>query len=166
MSRTKIIVTMAMLVLAGCVSEPSSKSSSRPRVSLDAVLPPESLLREDTLAALHHDRSQSRLAYIGVWASDGDKCAMMDQTSFQGFAVITPDSIRRSNETCEISPGEPGSAVNSLDATCKARGRNTTRRNISIQMLSSHELYLGTSSDSPGTAMVRCRLLPPTARPI
>lgn len=165
MSRTKIIITMAMLVLAGCVSEPSSKSSSKPKVSLEAVLPPESLLREDTLAALSHDRSQSRLAYVGVWATDGEKCAMMDQTSFQGFAVITPDSIRRSNETCEIAQGEPGSAVNSLEATCKARGK-TTERNISLQMLSSRELYIGTSSDSPGTAMVRCRLLPVTARPI
>lgn len=159
MSRIKITITMAMLVLAGCVTEPSSRSSKKPSLNLDAVLPPESLLRKDTLAALRHDRSQSKLAYVGVWASNGDKCAMMDQTSFEGFAVITPDSIRRSNETCEISQGKPGSAVASLDAICKARGRKTTSKKISIRMLSSRELYLGMSG-TPGTAMVRCRLLP------
>ncbi|WP_417407883.1 hypothetical protein [Hoeflea sp.] len=160
MSRIKISVTIAMLALSGCVAQPSSHSAKKPVVNLDAVLPPESLLREDTRAALHHDRSQSRLAYVGVWASDGDKCAMMDQTVFQGFAVITPDSIRRSGETCEISRGQPGSAANQLDATCKARGQNAIRRSISIQMLSSRQMRLSTGSDAAGSTMVRCRLLP------
>lgn len=159
MSRIKITVTIAMLALSGCVAQPSSQSA-KTVVNLDAVLPPESLLRKDTLSALHHDRSQSRLSYVGVWTTDGDKCAMMDQTAFQGFAVITPDSIRRSGETCEISQGEPGSVVNRLDATCKARGKKTTRRTISIQMLSSRQMRLSTGSDGDGTTMVRCRLLP------
>jgi hypothetical protein len=159
MSRIKLTVTIALLALSGCVAQPSSQSTKKPVVNLDAVLPPESLLRKDTLSALHHDRSQSRLSYVGVWATDGDKCAMMDQTAFQGFAVITPDSIRRSGETCEISQGEPGSVVR-LDATCKARGKKTTRRSISIQMLSSRQMRLSSGSDSAGSTMVRCRLLP------
>lgn len=163
MSRIKITVTIAMLALSGCVAQHSSQSAKKPGVNLDAVLPPESLLREDTLSALHHDRSQSRLAYVGVWASDGEKCAMMDQTAFQGFAVITPDSIRRSSETCDISAGEPGSAANQLDAMCKAGGQKTTRRSISIQMLSGSQMHLSSESDTAGSTMVRCRLLPTPA---
>jgi len=160
MSRIRIIVAIAMLTLSGCVSENSPKSAKPPVVNLDAVLPPQSLLRDDTNAALTHDRGESRLAYVGVWASDGEKCAMMDQTAFQGFAVITPDSIRRSGETCEISQGQPGSAVNRLDATCKARGKKTATRSITLQMLSSRQMRLSTDTDASGTTMVRCRVLP------
>ncbi|WP_417417430.1 hypothetical protein [Hoeflea sp.] len=160
MSRTKVTAMIVALTLCGCVAQsPQNTGGRKPSVNLDAVLPPQSLLREDTLAALTHDRSQSRLAYVGVWATDGDKCAMMDQTAFEGFAVITPNSIRRSAETCTFEPGEPGSDVARLDATCKARGRKTTKRTISLQMLSSRSLYLSTAPDRPGVAMVRCRLL-------
>lgn len=165
MSRFKISTTIVTLLLAlsGCVAQPSPRSpSGRAAVDLEAVLPPQSLLREDTLEALSHDRRQSRLAYVGVWATDGDKCAMMDQTAFQGFAVITPDSIRRSGETCSFEPGEPGSDIARLDATCKARGKKTTRRTVSLQTLSSRALYLKSAADQPAVAMVRCRLLPPT----
>ena len=155
-----------MLALSGCVAQPSQNSARKPVVNLDAVLPPESLLRDDTLSALRHDRSISKLSYVGVWATDGDKCAMMDQTAFQGFAIITPDSIRRSGETCDISQEEPGAIVNRLDATCKARGKKTTRRSITIQMLSSRQMHMSTAPGTPGTAMVRCRLLPSSDRPL
>jgi len=146
------------LVLAGCVAPQAQRSSKVAAINLDAVLPPQSLLRDDTVTALTHDRSESRLAYVGVWATDGDKCAMMDQTAFEGFAVITPDSIRRSAETCSFEPGEPGSPVASFDATCEAKGKKTGKRTISVQMLSSKSLYLSTAPGSPGVSMVRCRL--------
>jgi len=167
MSRIKTSIAIVTLALAlwGCVAQPSSNSARRPVVNLDAVLPPESLMREDTLTALHHDRSQSRLAYVGVWASHGDKCAMMDQTAFQGFAVITPDSMRRSAETCTFEQGQPGSPYVRLEATCKARGNKTTRRTLAIQMLSSRQMALTTAPGNPPTAMVRCRLLP-TLQPV
>ncbi|WP_342887703.1 hypothetical protein [Hoeflea sp. AS16] len=160
MSRIRITAMIVTLALCGCVAQsPQNAGGRKTSVNLDAVLPPQSLLRDDTLAALSHDRSQSRLGYVGVWATDGDKCAMMDQTAFEGFAVITPNSLRRSAETCTFEPGEPGSNVARLDATCKARGRKTTKRTISLQMLSSRSLYLRTAPDRPGVAMVRCRLL-------
>lgn len=160
MSRIKITITIVALALCGCVAQPSQNSGARkPAVNLDAVLPPQSLLHDDTNTALTHDRSESRLAYVGVWATDGDKCAMMDQTAFEGFAVITPDSIRRSAETCTFEPGQPGSDVARLDATCKGKGKKTTKRTISLQLLSSRSLYISTAQDSPGVAMVRCRLL-------
>jgi len=158
MSRIKITLSIMALALWGCVAPPSPHSARKPLVNLDAVLPPQSLLREDTLTALTHDRGESRLAYVGVWASDGDKCAMMDQTAFQGFAVITPDSIRQSGDTCTFEQGEPGSATLRFDATCEARGKKTTNRSITVQMLSTGSLYLSAAPDRPGVAMVRCRL--------
>ncbi len=146
------------LALSGCVASSPHSASKPPVANLDAVLPPQSLLRKDTVTALTHDRSQSRLAYVGVWATDGDQCAMMDQTAFEGFAVITPDSIRQSGGTCSLEPGEPGSTSVRFDATCKAKGRKTTKRTYSVQMLNSRTLYLASASDRPGVNMVRCRL--------
>lgn len=164
MSRTKFTLAIMALALSGCVAPPPP-SAKKPAVNLEAVLPPQSLLREDTLTALNHDRNQSRLPYVGVWATDGDKCAMMDQTAFQGFAVITPDSMRRSAETCTFEQGQPGSPYVRLEATCKARGNKTTRRALAIQMLSSRQMALTTAPGNPPTAMVRCRLLP-TPQPV
>ena len=158
MSRIKITLFIVALALWGCVSQPSPHSARIPAVNLDAVLPPQSLLREDTITALTHDRSQSRLAYAGVWATDGEKCAMMDQTAFEGFAIITPDSIRQSGGICTFEPGTPGNATVTLDATCKARGNKTTKRTIQFQMLNSKSLYLTTALDRPGVNLVRCRL--------
>ncbi|MBU4530207.1 MAG: hypothetical protein KUA43_06165 [Hoeflea sp.] len=153
--KTRILVMLAPFALAGCVSEPQSPPSPRmPVVNLDAVLPPESLLREDTLTALSHDRNASRLAYVGVWATDGDRCAMMDQTDFEGFAVITPDSIRQSSGTCTFAQPAPGETSVLLNATCKAGGNRT----VSIQMLNSQTMHLSTAPGQPGAQMVRCRL--------
>lgn len=151
---TQLLVMLVPLVLAGCVSEPQSNSPRRPVVSLEAVLPPESLLRDDTLTALAHDRNSSRLAYVGVWATDGEKCAMMDQTEFEGFAVITPDSIRQSGGTCTFPQTAPGETGVRLNATCEAQGN----RVFSLQMLNRETLYLSSASGQPGTRMVRCRL--------
>ena len=157
--KTTILLIAATLVLAACVSQPrSGPPPRRTAVDLDAVLPPQSLLREDTVTALTHDRSQSRLGYVGVWATDGDKCAMMDQTPFDGFAVITPDSIRMSSAACTIEPGQPGATSVRFDATCKAKGRKTTQRAISVQMLNSRNLYLTAAPGEPAVSMVRCRL--------
>ena len=153
--KMKLLVMLVPLAAAGCVAQPPSNPPSRvPVISLEAVLPPESLLRDDTLAALSHDHRSSRLAYVGVWASHGDKCAMMDQTEFEGFAVITPDSIRRSTGTCTFPPTPPGETSVVLDATCKGRGNRT----YSIQMLDSQSLNLSNAPGQPGTQMVRCRL--------
>lgn len=160
MSRIKITIAIAALALSGCVAQPSPNSSApKPVVSLDAVLPPQSLLAEDTVTALTHDRSESRLSYVGVWATDGDKCAMMDQTQFDGFAVITPDSIRQSGGACTFGQGQPGSDTVGLDATCGAKGKKTTKKAMTVQMLSSQSMRLADPAGSPGVTMVRCRLL-------
>ena len=159
MSRNWIAIAIAALALWGCVAQSSQRPARPPAVNLDAVLPPQSLLQDDTLEALSHDRSTSRLAYVGVWATDGDKCAMMDQTAFRGFAVITPSSMRRSAETCSFDPGTPGSEAVRLEASCKARGNKTRKRDVTLQMLSSRSIYISMAPDGPGVQMVRCRLL-------
>ena len=155
------IILLPLLLLAGCVSEPSPPSPPRkPVVDLDAVLPPRTLLRKDTIEALEHDRNASRLAYVGVWASDGDRCAMMDQTAFKGYAVITPGAMRRSTASCSFEPGTPGETAQHLNASCKS-GKTKSARTLVIQMLDSQTLYLGTPDDQPGEKMVRCRLQGP-----
>ena len=129
MSRIKTILVVLALGLSGCVSEPTNRPAARPPAAdLDAVLPPQALLRDDTMTALTHDRSESRLGYVGVWATDGDKCAMMDQTAFEGFAVITPESIRQSAGSCTFEQSAPGETMARLDATCKLSSRQTVSR--------------------------------------
>ena len=83
---------------------------------------------------------------------------MMDQTPFDGFAVITPDSIRMSSAACTIEPGQPGATSVRFEATCKGKGRQTTQRAISVQMLNSQNLYLTAAPGEPTVSMVRCRL--------
>ncbi len=162
MSRTKTIALAAVLALAGCVAHPGSGThpATSARASLvdpDAVLPPQVLLREDTVTALTHNRSQSRLAYVGVWAVDADHCAMMDQTSFEGFAAITPDSLRQPGETCSFEPGAPGEGSVRLEASC-TRNRKISNRPILVEMLNSQSMVLSNDADRPGTRMIRCHL--------
>lgn len=159
MSRYKTLALAALLPLAvaACVNQSGSGQKRKSAIDLEAVLPPQSLLREDTVTALTHDRSQSRLAYVGVWAKNSDACAMMDQTAFEGFAVITPDSIRQSSGTCSFAPGEPGQTSLSLDATCKGSG--ASRRSIQLQMLNSKTIQIRNGADQPAHGMIRCRLL-------
>ncbi|MDF1608420.1 hypothetical protein PZ897_09550 [Hoeflea sp. YIM 152468] len=162
--KTTILVMAALLPwsLAGCVAEPGPGPQSSARRSLidaNAILPPQSLLREDTNEALSHNRSESRLAYVGVWAVDADTCAMMDQTSFDGFAVLTPNTLRRSDETCSFEPGDRGSSSLQLEATCEANGRSTSRT-LGVHMVNSQSLRLINAPGDPGSPYVRCHLQP------
>ena len=74
---------------------------------------------------------------------------MMDQTAFEGFAVIGPDSIRQSGGSCSFEQGMPGNTSVRLEATCKARRKKTVSRTYYIQMLDSQSLALGTAADQP-----------------
>jgi len=153
-----IIGISLALTLAACVSEPETRPVVRSVPdNFSTLMPPQNLLRDDTVAAATHDRNQSRLAYVGVWAPNGDACAMMDQTDFDGFAVITPDSLRRPGETCSFEPGQPSNASLRVDATCK-QGKKTIRRTLGFDMPSNQQLNLLTAPDAPGVTLVRCHL--------
>lgn len=143
--------------LAGCVAQTGSKSS-RPSVpdNFSSLMPPQSLLREDTIEAASHDRSISRLAYVGVWAKSGDACAMMDQTVFDGYAVISPGSLRHPGETCSFEPGAAGQGYLQIEASCKVK-RKTRKRAITISMANSIAMTL--SVDGESQTLTRCHML-------
>lgn len=157
-----LVVTAALalagLVLAGCLSEPTPKlvRSAVPD-NFNSLMPPRTLLRKDTVEAASHDRGASRLAYVGVWAETGDSCAMMDQTTFDGFAVLTPSSLRRLGETCNFEPGEPGRGVLNLEASCKKK-RKAVKRTIMVEMQDSDTLRLSVGDPSHGQDLVRCHV--------
>lgn len=119
-------------------------------------MPPQSLLREDTIEAASHDRSISRLAYVGVWAKSGDACAMMDQTVFDGYAVISPGSLRHPGETCSFEPGAAGQGYLQIEASCKVK-RKTRKRAITISMANSIAMTL--SVDGESQTLTRCHML-------
>ncbi|WP_394690063.1 hypothetical protein [Hoeflea sp.] len=153
------MTTAALLsvALAGCQSQSPAKPS-RPAVpdNFSSLMPPQSLLRDDTIEAASHDRSSSRLAYVGVWAKSGDACAMMDQTAFDGFAVITPNSLRRPGETCSFDQGAAGQGYQQFDASCKVR-RKKRKRTIIISMMNSTAMSL--SVDGKSQTLTRCHML-------
>lgn len=159
MSRLKttiLLVVMLPLVMSGCVSEPGPRTAAKTTPSnFGTLMPPQSLLREDTIEAASHDRSSSRLAYVGVWAPTGDHCAMMDQTAFEGFAVITPGSIRQSGLSCSFEPGVTGQGYLQFEASCKVK-RKTRKRTITILMANSAAMTLGIDGESRN--MTRCHL--------
>jgi hypothetical protein len=144
------------VVLAGCSAQsgPKKPRSVTPP-NFESLTPPQSLLREDTIEAGTHDRSSSRLAYVGVWAVSGDACAMMDQTAFEGYAVITPGSLRHPDETCSFDAGAPGQAYSQFEASCKV-GRKTLKRMITVDMATRNAMRL--TIDGRSHAMTRCHL--------
>lgn len=153
---TTASAALLSVALVGCQTEPSSRSS-RPAVpaNFSSLMPPQSLLRDDTIEAASHDRGVSRLAYVGVWARSGDACAMMDQTAFEGYAVITPGSLRHPDETCSFEAGQPGQAYSQFEASCKV-GRKTVKRMITVEMASRSAMRLSVDGTSQG--LVRCHL--------
>jgi hypothetical protein len=147
---------LVSLALAGCVAQSSSqKSGPATPENFHLLMPPQSLLQEDTVEAASHDRNSSRLAYVGVWAKSGDACAMMDQTAFDGYAVITPGSLRHPGETCSFEPGAPGQGNLQFDASCKVK-RKARNRTIVVEMQNSRSMRL--SIDGESRSMVRCYL--------
>ncbi|WP_420408852.1 hypothetical protein [Hoeflea sp.] len=144
------------LLLAGCVGQTKPKPAGpRTPKNFHSLMPPQSLLRDDTIEAASHDRATSRLAYVGVWAKSGEACAMMDQTAFEGFAVITPGSLRRSGETCTFDQGEPEQGYLQFEASCKA-GRKTRPRQLTVFMQDAEKMQLGI--DGTTRSLTRCHL--------
>jgi len=80
---------------------------------------------------------------------------MMDQTAFDGFAVITPGTLRHPGETCSFEPGAPGQGYLQGEASCTV-GRKTIKRDFSVEMLSRSALRL--SIDGADQNLVRCHL--------
>lgn len=123
----------------------------------DAVLSPPEKLQEDTLLAARHDRSVSKIPYVGAWAADASGCALIDQGVYDGFAVITASTIRQFEEGCTYLPPENASNVHELQATCQAEGE-TSERVIRIEMVNSENLKLTNIEGREGFDLIRCNL--------
>lgn len=144
------------LALAGCTAQTKPKPQApRTPKNFHSLMPPQSLLRDDTIEAASHDRAASRLAYVGVWAKSGEACAMMDQTAFEGYAVLTPGTLRQSGETCTFDQGEPEQGYLQFEASCKAE-RNTRTRQITVYMQDSEKMQLGI--EGTARSLTRCHL--------
>lgn len=154
----RLLIFVGVLTLAGCVADSGGpRNQNAVPENFHSLMPPQSLLADDTLEAARHDRSTSRLAYVGVWAASGDACAMMDQTVFDGYAVITPGGLRQPGETCTFELGRSGQGAHVFQASCRA-GRKTLERAIVVTMQNSDRLELKTGDNGPGRTYVRCHL--------
>ena len=154
-----------VLLLSACTettTEPlqsaAGGSTSVAAENPDAVLQTANKLARDTQEAATHDRSQSKLPYIGAWAASAQGCAQIDQTVYDSFAVITPTSIRQFEESCTYSPPPTTSNVHRLDVTCTAEGE-TSRRVITIEIVTGQTIRFQNSTPSGRTwEMYRCHL--------
>ena len=156
---------MGGLVLSACTETTTETLQSAARESTsvtaenpDAVLPPANKLAKDTQEAATHDRSRSKLAYVGVWAASADGCKLIDQTVYNSFAVITPTSVRQFEESCTYTPPPLTSNVHQLDVTCTAEGE-TASRVIVIEIINGQTIRFQNSALSGKRwEMYRCHL--------
>lgn len=152
-----LMVLVLGAVLSGCTAGGGQPKSNAIAEDPDAVTPPLSLLQKDTVEALQHDRRTSGLAYVGVWAATAQGCAMIDQTAYDGFAVITPSSVRQFEERCETSEASRQGNRIVLAAKCSAEGE-TTSRTVDITMKNAYAMHLSNDPRTQGFHLVRCHL--------
>ena len=134
------------------VSENTSVTAQNP----EAILSAPETLQADTLEAARHDRSQSKIAYVGAWAGDANGCSLIDQGVYDGFAVITPNSIRMFEELCTIQGAPMNANSTVLEASCSAEGE-TNPSKIKIEMLNGENMKLAHEGTS-GFELIRCWL--------
>lgn len=122
----------------------------------DAILSDSSKLQADTLAAATHKRSESKIAYIGVWAGDASGCKQIDQDVYDSFAVITPKSVRQFEEACLIEAAQITSNVTVLESSCTAEGE-TRKGTIRIEMINGQSMMFSHDDGKP-YPLTRCHL--------
>lgn len=166
MKKTRLMLALGgLVILQACsettiesnqqATEPPPPSTSVTAMNPEAILSPKDKLQADTIAATEHDRSASKIPYIGAWAASPDGCALIDQSVYDSFAVITPTSIRQFEEGCTYTPPPLQSNVHQIQATCTAEGE-TSQRTIRIEVVNSETIRLSNIEGRAGTEMYRC----------
>lgn len=122
----------------------------------DANLAASDKLQADTLEAAKHDRTKSKIAYIGVWAASAPGCAKIDQDVYDSFAVITPSQVRQFEEVCAIKAAPLTSNTTILEARCSAEGE-TRKGTIRIEMLNGQSMMFSHGDGKP-YPLYRCHL--------
>jgi hypothetical protein len=125
--------------------------------TVTALLQPAAKLAPDTVEAALHDTKASKISYIGVWAADDAGCAKIDQTPYDGFAVITGKSIRQFEETCAINAAPPASNPVSVQAKCTSEGDSSSRQ-ISLLTTAIGGLQIINKPGAKPVEYVRCEL--------
>ncbi len=123
----------------------------------EAILQPKNRLQEDTIVAAEHDRNESGIPYIGVWAASAPGCSLIDQGAYDSFAVITPSGIRQFEEVCTYVPRESASNLHEMVATCRAEGETATHVKR-IEMVNGQNLKLSNIEGRAGFDLIRCNL--------
>lgn len=124
----------------------------------EAVLSSIDTLMPDTIQAARINRNETNIPYTGVWASNAKGCAQIDQDVYDGFAVITLETVRTFEEVCEISAETPQSNPVTLDASCSAEGETNPSRLI-IEMVNGQNIKLK-HEGTAGFELTRCQLPP------
>jgi hypothetical protein len=137
--------------------EESQTDADIPEGDPQARLASAELLNADTLAAARARPAGVGPDYVGVWAGDATQCGRIDQEPVEQMAVITPTTIRRYESVCNIEGAPLTDGTATLPASCIAEGE-TEARQITLSLLSSDRLEIGSPDVTARATLVRCHL--------
>ena len=123
----------------------------------EAMLAERSALKKDTIEAAAYDRSKSKIAYIGTWATSASQCSDIDTSVYDGFVVITPTSLREFEQACIINAKPLRDNRITLQAACKAEGRSFAHT-YEIELKNSEEISFKSRTENDPWTLVRCHL--------
>lgn len=149
---TKVLSFAASLLVSVAAGYQTAFAVDNP----DAILSSPDHLLADTIDAAQHDRTESKIAYIGAWASDARGCGQIDQDVYDGFVIVTPTQVRSFEEICEIKAAPMQSNPTTLNAMCSAEGETYESKFI-IEMVRGGEMKFKHEGTS-GFNLIRCQL--------
>jgi len=121
-----------------------------------ATLAAPEKLRTDTRAAAKAADAGLGPAYVGVWVASVADCAVVDQKPLETATVITPTTLRRHDNVCNMAETPLADGKATVEAQCVGDGEVETRT-ITFTLPSPDRL---TVSGAQGAAsdLVRCHL--------
>ena len=149
--------SLFLLVLLGITACSSTSDGVKSGLKVEelALTPPSMVLREDTLAALSHDRSDGR-RYIGAYTDSIASCSMVDQTPVGSLVVISPDQIRIRDKTCKYEEQSRQGQSYRLGLMCRDESL-VDHKEFTVSLSGGDTMFL---SDVGGDRLkfIRCKL--------